>query len=110
MLEHELYWLELIDNEFIFQHDKCGLYRAEVVDQWFKANHIQRLTRPSSSPDLNPIENIWGILQDMLLKDKNDNLDRDDLWKSALRVWYSEIERLIPRLYRRMPIRMEEVI
>ena len=22
--EHELDWLELIDNEFIFQHDKCG--------------------------------------------------------------------------------------
>ena len=41
----------------------------------------------------------------MLWNERNDILDRDDLWQSPLGDWYSEeIDALIPRLYRSIEV------
>ena len=37
ILEFHLYWLSIVDNQLIFQYNKCGVYRSQNLDQWAQA-------------------------------------------------------------------------
>jgi len=53
----------------IFQQDNAPPHRATRVKEWFRENRIEVLDWPSYSPDINPIENVWGLLKQRLYRD-----------------------------------------
>ena len=55
--------LLLYPDGFIFQQDNAPLHKARYTDKWFKQKCIEVIEWPPLSPDLNPIENIWGLMK-----------------------------------------------
>ena len=47
-----------------FMQDNAPCHRAAIVQEWFEEEQLRVLDWPGNSPDLNPIENLWSLLQD----------------------------------------------
>ncbi len=51
------------DADFIFQQDLTPAHTAKSTKSWLNDHGVGVLDWPENSPDLNPIENIWGIVK-----------------------------------------------
>ena len=50
----------LPNNGITFVADNCPIHRARIVKDWKRESNVQEYSRPSHSPDLNPVENVWA--------------------------------------------------
>ena len=71
-----------------FQMDNDPKYRSKHIENYLKRNAVNWWVTPPKSPDLNPIENIWGSLKQFLRNTyKPHNLE--ELKQGILQFWQS---------------------
>jgi len=58
-----------------FQHDNYPKHTTEATKKRLKKKHIKVMERPSQSPELNPIENLWRELKLWVAKRQPRNQD-----------------------------------
>ena len=112
MLEEDfltLYEEELPEN-FIFMHDNAPPHRAKSTEEFLKAKKIDVLEWPPLSPDLNPIENVWGILSKKVYHDGKTYQNTTELWDALVRAWHELPLSLFRNLYDSMGKRLINVL
>ena len=52
----------LCGEEWIFQQENAAIYNASITKKYLLEQKIRLLDHPACSLDLNPIENLWGLI------------------------------------------------
>ena len=68
---------------FYLQHDKLSSHVA--AENWILEQGLRLLDFPTYSPDLTPIEHLWGLLKQAVATD--GSMDEEELISSLYRNW-----------------------
>ncbi len=96
------------DTDFIFQQDLAPAHTAKGTKSWFNDHGVTVLDWPANSPDLNPIENLWGIVKRKMRDTRPNNAN--ELKATVKETWASIPPQQCHKLITSMPRRIEAVI
>ena len=103
MLPHAEWKMPL---KWIFPQDNDPKHTSKVVKQWFKDKNITIMGWPAQSPDLNPIENLWEIIDNKI---EHANVKTsEELFEQINKVWREIDMRIVDSLIESMPRRMKQ--
>ena len=97
-----------LENGFLFQQDNDPKHTARKTQKFFRGSRIKVLEWPPQSPDLNPIENLWSILDAKL--DKSNVTNKYRLFEALQMAWESIDQSYLQNLVESMPRRLGAVI
>lgn len=108
--------LRLVGPDFIFQQDNAPVHTALVVKSFldnpaeygYMFDNFSTLKWPAQSPDLNPIENLWEMI-DMDVHSRQIH-SIDDLFNSIVAAWERFQQEKCRKLVNTLPNRLREVI
>ncbi len=63
------------DADFIFQQDLAHAHIAKCTKSWLNDHGVGVLDWPANTPDLNTIENLWGIVKRKMRNKRPTNAD-----------------------------------
>ena len=88
---------------FIFQQDNDPKHTSNVAKKYLQIKKIEVMNWQPQSPDLNPIENLWGQLN-------RNPQNEDELFDILKHAWYSMPDEYLHNLVESMPSRCKAVI
>ena len=96
--------------DFIFQQDNAPPHSSHQTREFLESREIEVLQWPPQSPDLSPIENLWGILSEKVYKEGKVYNTKDDLWAAVQTAWDEVPVEIFKNLYKSIPNRLIKVL
>lgn len=97
-------------KKWIFQQDLASIHNSTITKAWLKDNKVTVLDWPSKSPDMNIIENVWGILVRRVYAGGKQFDNIMDLKRAIIEAWDSITVSEIQKLYDSIKTRVFELI
>lgn len=97
-------------KKFTFQQDNASCHVSKISRAWFGEHKINLLDWPPCSPDLNPIENVWGYLVHQVYPNFKSYSTIEELTKAVVQEWNKLNPDYISKLVNSMPDRLYQVI
>lgn len=107
-----LEYMDSLDDEidYIFQEDNAPVHTARLAKTWKEENYITCLPWPAQSPDLNPIEHIWDVLERKVRARNPLPKNIEELWEILQEEWFKIDDHVYQNLVNSMPRRVAAVI
>lgn len=97
-----------LGNSYLFQQDNDPKHTADIVKLWLLYNVPKQLRTPPQSPDLNPIEHLWDLLE---RKIRQHAITSKTMLKEVLQAEWEKISREeTMKLVHSMQKRLAEVL
>lgn len=93
---------------FILQQDGATPHTSKSTKEWLSANKWNVSDWPANSPDLNPIENIWGMMKKAIEKKKPKDLE--ELVIIIQEIWITLTPEYLLNLVNSMQMRINKCI
>lgn len=108
---HLLPFGERIGGPFwIFQQDNASIHVANSTWAWFLDNGVHVMEWPANSPDLNPMENLWGILCRSVYADGKQYTNVEELKTAIISAWEKVDPSVLQKLVDSMCDRVIKVV
>lgn len=95
---------------FTYQQDNATIHISRASLAWFADKHISLLSWPARSPDLNPIENLWGILVRQIYANNRQYGSVCELKTAIMDAWGAIDKQIIQNLVNSMHERIFQLI
>ncbi len=96
------------EADFILQQGLAPAHTAKGIKSWFNDHGVTVLDCQANSPDLNPRENLWGVVKRKMRDTRLNNAD--DLKADIKATWASVTPEQCHRLIASMPRCIDSVI
>ena len=108
------FWLDVIQSDpetpFYIMMDNTPPHTAKTTQRAFEQASILLLPWPPSSPDLNPIKNIWGMIKDRINARQPRLTKKEEILAAIQEEWDRISGRELDNLISSMPTRIQQVI
>ncbi|GBM81977.1 Transposable element Tcb2 transposase [Araneus ventricosus] len=95
-----------------FQQDNAPCHKARIVLEWFEehTDKFHLMSWPPNSPDLNPMEHIWDVMERQLRAQTPPCPNISTLRDRCLDIWYNLSPVMYQKLVASMPRRVTAVL
>ena len=90
----------------VYQKDGDSIHRSGFTHSWPSEKGVRTIGWPAKSPDLNIIENIWGIMAHRVYLRQRQFHTVEQLKEVIEDVWATNNGELLQKLYRSIPRRI----
>lgn len=98
------------EDQLVFQQDGAPAHRSQSTRTWLEARNIVTLNWPACSPDLNPMENVWGVMVRRIYADNRVYSNLNELRTAIVDCWGSLEANLFDNLNLSMNNRIFQLI
>ncbi|KAK3513042.1 hypothetical protein QTP70_000198 [Hemibagrus guttatus] len=93
----------LCGNDWVFQQDNAAVHKARLTKDFFQDNNVALLDHPACTPDLNPLENVWGWMAREVYKNERQFQTVDALREAIFITWSNVPTSLLETVASSMP-------
>lgn len=103
-------WKKLSKKDGLFMHDNARCHVSHDSKAWLAKQNIKTMDWPPYSPDLNPIENLWGLMTKKVYGQGKQYNSIHDLKVAVFSAWDDFGLEVIQNLSMSMPTRIFKLI